>query len=164
MVLDDIGADCIKTGMLHTSAVIDALCGVLEEKAKGIPLVVDPVMVAKGGASLLDLDASSSLKARLAPIATVLTPNLPEAEVLVEDSIADHGTMLEAAEALLALGTDAVLLKGGHLDGGTIYDVLAEPFRYPNFRIPTHRHPAHPWHRLHPGVGRRYRPRPRPLS
>lgn len=125
MVLDDIGADCIKTGMLHTCAVIDAVCGVLEDKAKGIPVVVDPVMVAKGGANLLDLDACASLKERLAPIATVLTPNLPEAEVLVGHSIPDHRTMVEAAEALLELGSDAVLLKGGHLDGDVVRDVLA---------------------------------------
>ena len=82
LVLDDIGADAIKTGMLHSADVINTVADVLEELGTDIPLVVDPVMVAKGGASLLDPDAGHALQRRLLPLAEVLTPNIPEAQVL----------------------------------------------------------------------------------
>jgi hydroxymethylpyrimidine/phosphomethylpyrimidine kinase len=125
VVLDDIGADAIKTGMLHDSAVIETVAAVLEERAPKVPLVLDPVMVAKGGAPLIQTDAIATLKRRLLPRAALLTPNLPEAEILAGRRIADVGTMREAARALLSLGCDAVLLKGGHLDGDTVHDILA---------------------------------------
>jgi hydroxymethylpyrimidine/phosphomethylpyrimidine kinase len=125
VVLDDIGADAIKTGMLHDAAVIDTVAAVLAERAPETPLVLDPVMVAKGGAPLIQPDAIDALKGRLVPRATVLTPNLPEAEILCGQTIADVATMREAARALLALGCGAVLLKGGHLDGDGVHDVLA---------------------------------------
>jgi hydroxymethylpyrimidine/phosphomethylpyrimidine kinase len=124
-VLDDIGADAIKTGMLHDAAVIDTVADVLEEHAPAVPLVLDPVMVAKGGAPLIQADAVDTLKRRLLPRAAVLTPNLPEAEVLSGCAIGDVAAMRDAASALLALGCRAVLLKGGHLDGDTVHDVLA---------------------------------------
>ena len=82
VVLGDIGADCIKTGMLHSSEVIEAVTDVIERNATGIPVVVDPVMVAKGGAALLDPDATTALKSKILKAASVITPNLPEAEVL----------------------------------------------------------------------------------
>ncbi|MGH7037861.1 MAG: bifunctional hydroxymethylpyrimidine kinase/phosphomethylpyrimidine kinase, partial [Stellaceae bacterium] len=81
VVLDDIGADAVKTGMLHDTAVIETVASVLEEKAPDVPLVVDPVMVAKGGAKLIEDSAVDALKRRLAPRAAVMTPNLPEAEI-----------------------------------------------------------------------------------
>ncbi len=124
VVLDDIGADCIKTGMLHREEVIEAVVGVLEAKAAHVPLVVDPVMYAKGGAALLAPTASEVLKARLIPRATVLTPNLPEAEFLTDARIASPGDMDGVAAMLLALGPKAVLLKGGHLEGPVLRDVL----------------------------------------
>ncbi len=124
VVLDDIGADAIKTGMLHDAAVIEAVAAVLQERASGIPLVVDPVMVAKGGARLIDPDAIGALKRRLIAHATVLTPNLPEAETLCGLSIGDVAAMRHAGEMLLALGCRAVLVKGGHLPGDTVSDVL----------------------------------------
>ncbi|MGA8552509.1 MAG: bifunctional hydroxymethylpyrimidine kinase/phosphomethylpyrimidine kinase [Stellaceae bacterium] len=124
VVLDDIGADAIKTGMLHDAAVIEAVAAVLQERASGIPLVVDPVMVAKGGAQLIDPDAIGALKRRLITRATVLTPNLPEAETLCGLSIGDVAAMRHAGEMLLALGCRAVLVKGGHLPGDTVSDVL----------------------------------------
>ncbi len=124
VVLDDIGADAIKTGMLHDAAVIEAVAAVLQERAAGIPLVVDPVMVAKGGARLIDPDAIGALKQRLIARATVLTPNLPEAETLCGMSIGDLTAMRRAGEMLLALGCRAVLVKGGHLPGATVSDVL----------------------------------------
>jgi hydroxymethylpyrimidine/phosphomethylpyrimidine kinase len=125
VVLDDIGADAVKTGMLHDEGVIDTVASVLEERAASVPLVLDPVMVAKGGAPLIEMDAIDALKRRLIPRAAVLTPNLPEAEILCGQAIADVSAMREAALQLLALGCRAVLLKGGHLDGDTIHDLLA---------------------------------------
>ncbi len=124
-VLEDIGADAVKTGMLGTAAMIEAVCDGLDADAAGVPVIVDPVMVAKGGARLLNDDALAALKRRLVPCARVLTPNLPEAEALAGIAVTDLRSMREAAEALLALGPAAVLLKGGHLPGGTVVDVLA---------------------------------------
>jgi len=124
VVLDDIGADSIKTGMLHDAAVIETVAAALAARAPLIPLVVDPVMVAKGGAPLIESAAIETLKARLIPRAAVLTPNLPEAEILVGHKIDSVAAMHDAAEALLGLGCGAVLLKGGHLPGDTLYDVL----------------------------------------
>jgi hydroxymethylpyrimidine/phosphomethylpyrimidine kinase len=125
VVLDDIGADAIKTGMLHDAPVIETVTAVLEERVADVPLVLDPVMVAKGGAPLIQTDAIESLKRRLVPRAAVLTPNLPEAEILCGREIANLAAMREAARALLGLGCRAVLLKGGHLAGDTVHDLLA---------------------------------------
>ncbi len=125
MVLRDIGADAIKTGMLADSVTIAAVCDELEAEARGIPLVVDPVMVAKGGHPLLAQEAVATLKARLLPLASVITPNIPEAEVLAGLAIPDLAAMHVAAAALLALGVPAVLLKGGHMAGATVVNLLA---------------------------------------
>jgi hydroxymethylpyrimidine/phosphomethylpyrimidine kinase len=124
VVLDDIGADAIKTGMLHDLPVIEAIAAVLRERAAGIPLVVDPVMVAKGGARLIDPDALDGLKRLLISRAEILTPNLPEAEILCGTSLGNVAEMRAAGENLLALGCRAVLVKGGHLSGETVLDVL----------------------------------------
>jgi len=125
VVLDDIGADAVKTGMLHDSSVIETVAAVLEERAADVPLVLDPVMVAKGGAPLIETGAIAVLKRRLVPRAAVLTPNLPEAEILCGRTIGDLAAMREAARTLLDLGCQAVLLKGGHLAGDTVHDLLA---------------------------------------
>jgi len=125
VVLDDIGADAVKTGMLHDAAVIEAVAAALAELAADVPLVVDPVMVAKGGAPLIEPGAIEALKRLLVSRAAVLTPNLPEAEILLGRTIADFAAMRSAAGELLGLGCRAVLLKGGHLAGATVYDVLA---------------------------------------
>jgi hydroxymethylpyrimidine/phosphomethylpyrimidine kinase len=126
-VLDDLGCDAIKTGMLHDSATIEAVCDELAARAAGRPLVADPVMIAKGGHPLLLPEAIETLKRRLIPLATVITPNIPEAEVLAGRPIADEGDMREAAELLLTLGVPAVLLKGGHMAGDVVVDILATP-------------------------------------
>lgn len=125
LVLDDIGADCIKTGMLHSAEVIHAVADVLEDYPN-IPLVVDPVMVAKGGAPLLQQEALNALKTRLIPKATLITPNLPEAELLGggQWSVASVQDMQELGKKLLKLGSKAVLMKGGHLEGGELTDIL----------------------------------------
>jgi hydroxymethylpyrimidine/phosphomethylpyrimidine kinase len=127
VVLADIGADAVKTGMLHDEGVIDTVAAVLEEHAPTTPLVLDPVMVAKGGAPLIEMGAIDALKLRLVPRAAVLTPNLPEAEILLGGPIADVAAIRAAARALLGLGCRAVLLKGGHLDGDAVHDILATP-------------------------------------
>jgi hydroxymethylpyrimidine/phosphomethylpyrimidine kinase len=124
VVLDDIGADAIKTGMLHSAEVIDEVARVYEHLGRGAPLVVDPVMVAKGGARLLKPDAEGALRARLLPLASLLTPNIPEAEALTGVVIDSVDAMRSAAAHLLAMGPRAVLLKGGHLPGSTVVDVL----------------------------------------
>lgn len=123
-VLTDIGADAIKTGMLGSARVVEAVAGVCESTAFGIPLVVDPVMVAKGGARLLDKGAHDALVLRLLPLASLLTPNVPEAEVLTGMTIKTTRDLERAADALLALGPSAVLMKGGHLEGDTVTDLL----------------------------------------
>lgn len=128
LVLEDIGADAIKTGMLADSATIDAVCdAIVAHGGQGVPLVADPVMVAKGGHPLLAAEAVETLKRRLLPLATVITPNLPEAEALTGLSIRDHADMRRAAEMMLTLGVPAVLLKGGHMPGETVVDLLATP-------------------------------------
>jgi len=125
VVLDDIGADVIKTGMLHDAAVIEAIVAVLlHERAAAIPVVVDPVMIAKGGARLIDPAAIEALKRLLVARAEIITPNLPEAEALCGAKIGDVPEMRAAGETLLALGCRAVLVKGGHLPGEIVSDVL----------------------------------------
>jgi hydroxymethylpyrimidine/phosphomethylpyrimidine kinase len=124
VVLDDIGADCIKTGMLHHTVVIDAVAEVLETAATNIPLVVDPVMYAKGGDCLLDPAARETLIQRLLPRAALITPNVREAEALSGLAIRQPDDLATAARQLLELGPAAVLVKGGHLPGETVTDWL----------------------------------------
>ena len=123
-VLTDIGADAIKTGMLGSARVIEAVANVCESLAFGVPLIVDPVMVAKGGARLLDKGAHEALVLRLLPLASLVTPNVPEAEILTGMTIKTPRDLERAADALLGLGPSAVLMKGGHLEGDTVVDVL----------------------------------------
>ena len=122
--LADLGADAIKTGMLGSAATVETVAALVAEVAPGVPLVVDPVMVAKGGERLLDQGALTALKTFLLPRASLLTPNVPEAEALSGVSIAAVKDMRRAAEILLSLGVPAVLLKGGHLSGASVVDLL----------------------------------------
>ena len=125
VVLADIGADCIKTGMLNDTTVIEAVAAVIAEDAADVPLIVDPVMVATSGDRLLEEDAERALKTRLLPRATLITPNLPEAEALLGEPVAGLDAMTSAAVRLRELGPQAVLLTGGHGEGDDIVDVLA---------------------------------------
>ena len=113
-ILDDMGADAVKTGMLFARDVILSVAERLG-KAGDIPLVVDPVMVSTSGHVLLEPDAEQALKDRLIPLATVLTPNMPEASRLVGFPVDDERDMEKAASRLIELGPQWVLLKGGHL-------------------------------------------------
>ena len=123
-VMDDIGADCIKTGMLHTREIIDTVVDFYESRASHIPQVVDPVMGAKDGTLLLQQDTNQILKARLILRAALLTPNIPEAIALTGLPINSFDEMEHAATMLLTLGPKAVLLKGGHLEGSIVKDIL----------------------------------------
>lgn len=125
VVLSDIGADVIKIGMLGDVATIGTVCDALEDFAPDVPVVLDPVMVAKGGHALLADRAVDSLRTRLLPLSAVITPNLPEAEALTGLTIRTVADMRVAATALLAMGVPAVLLKGGHLESDTVTDLLA---------------------------------------
>ncbi|MGB2694416.1 MAG: bifunctional hydroxymethylpyrimidine kinase/phosphomethylpyrimidine kinase [Dehalococcoidia bacterium] len=115
-VVSDIGVDAVKTGMLASAAIIEAVAAKVREHALA-PLVVDPVMVAKSGDRLLREDAIDALRTQLLPLATVVTPNVPEAEVLVGHTIASWEETREAAREIVALGAQAVVLKGGHREG-----------------------------------------------
>lgn len=126
LVIEDIGVDAVKTGMLHAAPVIEAVVEVLAELDPAVPVVVDPVMVAQSGDSLLESEAVAALRERLLPRATLLTPNLPEAEALLGRAIGHEAADLQAAaRAIAGLGPREVLLKGGHLEGPTLIDVLA---------------------------------------
>ena len=134
-VLDDIGADAAKTGMLSSAEIIEAVADRL--RAQGpLPLVVDPVMVAKSGARLLREDAVSALRQTLLPLALVVTPNAPEASVLAGIGVDDATSAREAARRIRDLGPRFVIVKGGHLSGdraddivfdGTEFHVLSAP-------------------------------------
>lgn len=124
-VLDDIGADAIKTGMLGGKAVVEAIAELLADMA--VPIVIDPVMAATTGAALLDDDAVEALRGRLIPLAALLTPNAPEAERLTGLIVTTTDDLRRAGEALLGMGARAVLMKGGHVPGDSVTDVLMTP-------------------------------------
>jgi hydroxymethylpyrimidine/phosphomethylpyrimidine kinase len=124
-VLEDIGADVIKTGMLARAETVEAVAELIAQA--GVPAVVDPVMVAKGGASLLEDRAVAAVRAALVPRAALLTPNAPEAEALTGLPVQDLDGQRRAAEALMAMGAGAVLLKGGHVPGDMVRDLLLGP-------------------------------------
>lgn len=122
-VLEDMPVGAAKTGMLSVTATIEAVASTLERRR--VPhLVVDPVMVATSGDALLRDDAVSALVERLFPLATIVTPNLPEAQRLLGHAIETPEQMRTAALALRDLGARAVLLKGGHLPGRQVVDLL----------------------------------------
>jgi hydroxymethylpyrimidine/phosphomethylpyrimidine kinase len=134
-VLADIGVDAVKVGMLGTAATIEAVELALGELEEGTPVVVDPVMVSESGADLLDRSARSALIERILPLATVATPNLPEARALTGLADADAETL---ARAVHALGPTVVVVTGGHrdravdvfYDGEAIVEIPGE--RYPS--------------------------------
>lgn len=124
VVLKDIGADCIKIGMLYTASVIEAVGEVIMSLARDVPVVLDPLMVAKGGERLLKPAAIEALKRVLFVDAMVVTPNIPEAEALTGVTIRDLDDMKHAAEMVHTLGPKAALVTGGHMRGNTVCDVF----------------------------------------
>lgn len=125
-VLADIGADALKLGMLGSPQMIETVAEVIDA-AQGVPAVIDPVMIAKGGAALLEPAALDALRMLLVPRATLLTPNAPEAAALTGEVVETTDDLRRTGEALLAMGAAAVLMKGGHLAGETVVDVLMTP-------------------------------------
>ena len=125
-VLDDIGADAIKTGMLGGVDVVEAVARLLDA-APGAPAVIDPVMIAKGGADLLSPEATAAVRRLLIPRAALLTPNAPEAQALTGETVATADDLRRAGEALLMAGAQAVLMKGGHVPGERVIDILMTP-------------------------------------
>ncbi len=122
-VMEDIGADAIKIGMIgdeDTAAVIEAAL----KKYSGVPVVVDPVLIATSGDALAKDGVAAFIRKKLAPLAAVITPNTDEAAALTGMEIDNRGTMMAAGEALVALGAHAALVKGGHIKGETVEDVL----------------------------------------
>lgn len=140
-VLSDIGADAVKIGMLFSPELIQTVAAGLR-KFKVSRIVLDPVMIAQSGDKLLQDEAIDALKTHLIPLAELITPNLPEASVLLGREITDHSDVERAATDLLALGCANVLIKGGHLEGGDSDDVLycgdeKRLVRFPGQRIAT---------------------------
>jgi hydroxymethylpyrimidine/phosphomethylpyrimidine kinase len=124
-VAADLGCDAVKTGMLATAAIVEAVAAAIE--ALDLPnLVVDPVMVAKGGDRLLADDAVHAMRTVLLRLARIVTPNMPEAEALAEIPVRSVSDMHAAGRRILAFGPTAVLVKGGHLPGDTVTDVLVD--------------------------------------
>ncbi|MBI4312734.1 MAG: bifunctional hydroxymethylpyrimidine kinase/phosphomethylpyrimidine kinase [Chloroflexi bacterium] len=138
-IITDIGADAVKTGMLASSPVINVVARELK-RHRVARLVVDPVMVAKGGDRLLQEEAVDALRAILLPLATVVTPNTPEAEVLAGMTIRTMTDVREAARRIAALGPKNVVVKGGHLEGKDAVDTLYDGHGFQEFtseRFPT---------------------------
>jgi len=126
VVVRDLDVRAVKIGMLATSEIVEAVAGQLEA-LPGVPVVLDPVMAAASGDPLLDEDAVETLRALLLPRAALITPNLPEAAMLLGASEAkDEAQMRAQAEALRGLGARAVLIKGGHAEGPDAVDILAD--------------------------------------
>jgi hydroxymethylpyrimidine/phosphomethylpyrimidine kinase len=139
---EDFRIGAVKLGMLANARIIHAVADALEAHDPKF-VVLDPVMVASSGARLLEQDALEALKQRLLPLATVLTPNIPEAELLLGHAIPDGEAAEAALVELLALGAPAVLLKGGHLPGRQLVDRLDDgwqlhEFEHPRLRVEGH--------------------------
>lgn len=139
-VLDDLEINVIKIGMLSSPDIIAAVCDQIDRLS--IPVILDPVMVAKSGDALLQQNAIESLKTKLLPLSTLLTPNLPEAATLLKCEVAsDENSMQAQGESLIELGAKAVLMKGGHASGSECIDLLvtrdAPVARFQTTRINT---------------------------
>jgi len=125
VTLADIGADVVKTGMLGTAELVEAVAERLSDKPGGLPLVCDPVMVATSGDRLVNERGTEAIRSLMVPGARLVTPNAPEAEVLTGKAVSNVDGQRRAAEALLELGANGALVKGGHItDGDRITDVL----------------------------------------
>jgi len=124
-VAEDFSIGALKTGMLSSAAIIEIVAAGIQRHRLG-PLVVDPVMIAKSGDRLLREDAVDALRRRLLPLAHVVTPNIPEAEVLAGRPIRTRDDRLAAAHAIMELGAQAVVIKGGHSQDDPIVDLLVD--------------------------------------
>jgi hydroxymethylpyrimidine/phosphomethylpyrimidine kinase len=123
-ILDDIGADAIKIGMLSNKNIISCVANLLSKINKNIPIVLDPVMVAKGGHKLLDSGAEKTLIKKLMPLCSIITPNIPEAEVITGKKINNIKDLEATGKMIIKMGINNVLMKGGHLKESTLTDIL----------------------------------------
>ena len=123
-VLDDVPADCIKIGMLARRATVELVTRVCERKARGIPIVLDPVLVSSSGHELLEVDGHDTLIRRLMPLCALVTPNAHEAALITGLEISEESHLYQAADRFLLMGQGAVLITGGHLGGETVVDLL----------------------------------------
>jgi hydroxymethylpyrimidine/phosphomethylpyrimidine kinase len=123
-VLSDIGADAIKIGMLCSIDIINAVHDAIADYAVNIPVVVDPVMIATSGDSLLEAKANATLRQKIITLATLVTPNRPEAEALAGTSVGEDEDYSKIGSILCSLGSGAVLLTGGHMSGNILSDQL----------------------------------------
>lgn len=134
-VLSDIGADAVKTGMLFNAEIIQAVAEMLQQYGV-TKVVVDPVMIAKGGHALLQPEAIAAVRKYLIPLAKVVTPNIPEAEVIIgEKGISTIADMEQAAKKIHSLGAEHVVLKGGHLEEVESTDVLYDGKEFTYFPV-----------------------------
>ena len=115
-IINDIGVDVIKIGMLHRSEIIDKVSSSLYSLNKSIPIIVDPVMVSKSGHNLLNEEAIGSLREKIFPLSTVITPNIPEASSLLERNVSSIKEMEQAARELSDSFETSVVIKGGHME------------------------------------------------
>lgn len=134
-VVDDIGVQAVKTGMLASAALVETVAGLLAETAA--PVVVDPVGISKHGDALLAAEALETVRAKLLPLATVATPNLDEVAQLTGVEVAEEQDMRRAAAAVLAFGPRWVVIKGGHLPGEAV-DLLTDGDKEHWLRSPRH--------------------------
>ena len=132
----DLPPAALKSGMLATEEIIEEVADFIEAERWGTRYVFDPVMVATSGHRLLEPDAEAALRERLLPLAAIVTPNLDEAEILVGHPVRDPAAMERAGTTLLALGAHAALIKGGHLEGTTLVDILVTPTGTTRFERP----------------------------
>ena len=139
MVLEDIGANATKIGMLHNTSIIKCVYRILKkQKIKNI--VLDPVMISKSGSRLVNINSIKYLKKLILPLCEVVTPNIPEAEVLTGYSILNKTDMIKAAKKIISMGAKNVLLKGGHLKNKMIFDILVSKKKtkiFPKRKIKT---------------------------
>jgi hydroxymethylpyrimidine/phosphomethylpyrimidine kinase len=124
IVLDDVGADAIKIGMLARRDTVELVARVCQSKARGIPIVLDPVLVSSSGHELLEVSGHTTLIRRLMPLCALVTPNAPEAELITGIPVREEAHLHQAADQLLMMGQSAVLITGGHLPGDRVVDLL----------------------------------------
>lgn len=140
-MLDDIGADAIKIGMLHSEQTVELVARVCESSARGIPIVLDPVVRSSSGVALLSPEGVEALRERLLPLAAVVTPNADEAEALTGVAVRAPDDMLHALDRFQLMGVSAALVTGGHLEGDQVVDILrtadGEQYRFEHDRLDT---------------------------
>lgn len=126
-VFSDLKPNALKIGMLFSAEIVEAVAKRLQESGKGITIVCDPVMIAKGGTPLLKQEAQEAVRTQLLPFCTLVTPNIPEAEVLAGFPIETLADMVRAGKTMQGMGAANVLVKGGHMEGEKALDMLVTP-------------------------------------